>query len=119
MGMSGQSGNMFMNPMASPMLYGGMFGNMLPMTQQQQGMMFLAGQSQMFGIGSGQLSGARPGPGSPRASRGRTAQQARPRGSLGVPGGAAGRYFHRTTQMARIPQGFYNRQNRYYSQVGR
>ena len=53
----GRVNNMFMNPMASPFLYGSMF----PMTPQQQGMMMLAGQAQMLGIGSGQLSGVRPG----------------------------------------------------------
>ena len=59
--------SMFTNPMASPMLYGSMF----PMTQQQAGIMMLAGQAQMLGIGSGQLSGVRPG-GAGR--RGRQAQ---------------------------------------------
>jgi hypothetical protein len=115
MGMGGLPNNVFMNPMASPMLYGSMF----PMTPQQSSMLFLAGQAQMFGPGSGQLSGVRPGPGSPSAAKGRQAQQARPRGSLGVPGGSAGHYFHRTTQMARIPQRYYSHQNRYYPQVGR
>jgi hypothetical protein len=117
-GMMGTGGisttnSMFTNPMASPMLYGSMF----PMTQQQAGIMMLAGQAQMMGIGSGQLSGVRPGG---AGGRGRQAQPAvRNRGSSGIPGGLAARYFNRTTQRARIPQGFYNRQNRHYPQVGR
>jgi hypothetical protein len=117
MGMGGMAttNSMFTNPMASPMLYGSMF----PMgtSQRAAGMMMLAGQSQMLGIGSGQLSGVRPG-GAP--GRGRQAQPAvRNRGSSGIPGGLAARYFNRTAQRPRIPQGFYNRQNRHYPQVGR
>jgi hypothetical protein len=118
MGMGGGTTmtNPTMNPMASPLLYGSMF----PMTQQQAGVLMLAGQSQMLGIGSGQLSGVRPGAGTPGAARGRQTQpSAKNRGSAGQPGGLAARYFNRTTQKLRVPQGFYNRQNRYYPQVGR
>ena len=120
-GMMGMGGgttmtNPTMNPMASPFLYGSMF----PMTQQQAGMLMLAGQAQMLGIGSGQLSGVRPGAGTPVAARGRQTQpSAKNRGSAGQPGGLAARYFNRTNQKLRVPQGFYNRQNRYYPQVGR
>src|SRR6516162_6884488 len=39
--------NPTMNPMASPLLYGSMF----PMTQQQAGLLMLAGQAQMMGLG--------------------------------------------------------------------
>ena len=103
-----------MNPMASPMLYGSMF----PMTQQQAGVLMLAGQAQMLGLGSGQLSGVRPV--ATGAGRGRQVQPSvRNRGSAAQPGGLAARYFNRTTQRVRIPQGFYNRQNRHYPQVGR
>jgi hypothetical protein len=117
-GMMGMGGttmtNPTMNPMASPLLYGSMF----PMTQQQTGVLMLAGQAQMLGIGSGQLSGFRPG--NPGAARGRQTQpSAKNRGSSGQPGGLAARYFNRTNQKVRVPQGFYNRQNRYYPQVGR
>jgi hypothetical protein len=117
MGMGGGTmGNPMMNPMASPMMYGSMF----PMTQQQAGVLMLAGQAQMFGIGSGQLSGVRPGAGTPGAARGRqTLPSVKNRGSAGQPGGLAARYFNRTTHKVRVPQGFYNRQNRYYPQVGR
>ena len=71
MGMGGTTmGNPFMNPMASPFLYGSMF----PMTQQQAGVMMLAGQAQMLGIGSGQLSGVRPGGIAAGGVRGRQTQ---------------------------------------------
>jgi len=114
MGMGGGSNNVFANPMAAPMFYGNGFG----MTPQQQGLMMLAGQSQMMGIGSGQLSGVRPSPGG--SSRGRTAQQASAkRGSASVPGGLAARYFHRTAPVTRYPQSYYSRQNRYFPQVTR
>jgi hypothetical protein len=114
-GMMGTGGNnMFMNPMASPFLYGSMF----PMTQQQQGMMMLAGQAQMLGIGSGRMSGTRPGSPAAPGTRGRQLQ-AGARGSTRTPGGLAARYFNRTTTRARIPQGFYNRPNQHYPQVGR
>ena len=116
MGMGGPGTNPFTNPMAAPLLYGSMF----PMTPQQTGLMMLAGQSQMLGIGSGQLSGVRPGPGTPGAARGRqTIAPGKTRGSASQPGGLAARYFNRTAMRPRIPQGFYNRQNRYYPQVGR
>jgi len=114
-GMGGLSNNISTNPMAASMLY----GNMYPMTQRQQGLMMLAGQSQMLGIGSGQLSGVRPGSAGP--SQGRTAQTAssKSRGSASQPGGLAARYFHRNAPVTRYPQGFYNRQNRYFPQVTR
>jgi hypothetical protein len=118
-GMMGMGGgtpmtNPTMNPMASPLFYGSVF----PMTQQQAGVLMLAGQAQMLGLGSGQLSGVRPG--AAGAARGRQTQPSvRNRGSSGQPGGLAARYFNRTTQRLRVPQGFYNRQIRYYPQVGR
>lgn len=116
MGMGGGTtmSNPTMNPMASPLFYGSMF----PMTQQQTGVLMLAGQAQMLGIGSGQLSGVRPT--AAGAAKGRQTQPSvRNRGSAGQPGGLAARYFNRTNQKVRVPQGFYNRQNRYYPQVGR
>jgi len=117
MGMGGSPSTAFTNPMTAPLIYGSMY----PMTPQQSGMLMLAGQSQMLGIGSGQLSGVRPGPGTSGGSGGRPGKQAlaKPRGSAGVPGGLAARYFNRTTQTARMPQGYYNRQNRYFPHVGR
>jgi hypothetical protein len=107
--------NMFMNPMASPFLYGSMF----PMTQQQTGMMMLAGQAQMLGIGSGRLSGTRPG--GPATGAAKRRMQAVPgaRGTANQPGGLAARYFNRLTQKPRSLQSFYNRPNQHYPQVVR
>src|SRR5262245_1760393 len=80
--------NPTMNPVASPLLYGSMF----PMTQQQAGVLMLAGQAQMLGIGSGQLSGVRPGAGASGTARGRQTQPlVRNRGSANQPGGLAAR----------------------------
>ena len=81
-------------------------------------------QMGMLGIGSGQMSGVRPGAG---PARGRTKQQLpRSRGARRrTPGGLAARYFNRTisvnrpVNVSRIPQSYYTRQNRYYPQVAR
>ena len=107
----------FMNPMAAPYLMG------LPMSNTQIGAMLLTNQAGNGGIGSGQLSGVRPGVGQ---SMDRTKQAAaKPRGTTMTPGGLAGRYFNRTTSVkrpanvSRIPQSYYSRQNRYYPQVAR
>ncbi len=117
MGMAGTTmSNPFMNPMASPLLYGSMF----PMTQQQAGVMMLAGQAQILGIGSGQLSGVPPGAASAGGVRARQRQTVTGvRGTTRQPGGLAARYFNRTAQRPRIPQGFYNRPNQHYPQVAR
>jgi hypothetical protein len=109
------SGSIFSNPMAGPMLYGTNY----PMTPRQAGLLMLAGQAQMSGIGSGQLSGVRPSPGG--TSKGLTARQsaAKPRGSASTPGGLAARYFHRNAPLTRYPQSYYTRQNRYFPPITR
>ncbi len=66
------SNNVFANPMSSPMLYGSMY----PMTARQTGLMMLGNQVQMTGIGSGQLSGVRPGGTSRRKPAPQAAQHA-------------------------------------------
>ncbi len=123
MGMGGSTtGNPMMNPMAAPFLYGSMLSTTqqqsMGITQQQMGLMMLAGQAQMLGIGSGQLSGVRPGgiaPGGVRARQRQTVTGVR--GTTRQPGGLAARYFNRTSQKPRIPQGFYNRPNQHYPQA--
>ena len=125
MGTGGNTmGNPFMNPMAAPFLYGSMLSptqqQSMGFTQQQMGMMMLAGQAQMLGIGSGQLSGVRPGGNTAGGVRARQRQTVTGvRGTTRQPGGLAARYFNRTAQRPRIPQGFYNRPNQHYPQVGR
>jgi hypothetical protein len=111
-GLNGQSSNIFTNPMAGAVLSSGAY----PTSQRQMGLMMLAGQSQMLGIGSGQLSGVRPGP-----SRGNSALKAAPksRGTSNQPGGMAARYFNRAARVTPHPQSFYNRQSVYFPQVAR
>jgi hypothetical protein len=115
MGMSG----LFLNPIAAQSL----FGNGAASSSNQIAAMMLANQMGMTGIGSGQLSGVRPGVGQ---SKGNTKQAAtKPRGTMATPGGLAGRYFNRTTSVnrpvnvRRIPQSYYTRQSRYYPQIAR
>jgi hypothetical protein len=112
-GPNGMNG-MFRNPMAAPLLYSSLY----PMTPNQTGALMLATQAGMMGIGSGQLSGVRPGN---AQSRGRSAQPtaAKPRGTASQPGGLATRYFNRTATVNRFPQSYFKRENRYYPQVAR
>jgi hypothetical protein len=135
-GVGGQS-NIFNNPYAAPMLYGGMYGmsanqssssaastqdglSVSPMglSSNQMGMMMLASTPQRTGIGSGQLSGVRPGAG---AANGVAAQKnaAKGRGSAPQTGGLAARYFNRTVNISRSPQSYFNRQTRYFPESGR
>jgi hypothetical protein len=107
----------FMNPMAAPYMLG------YPMSPTQIGGMMMMNQMGGSGIGSGQLSGVRPGMGQ---AKGRTKQvSAKPAGTTGTPGGLASRYFGRTastnrpTNVSRVPQNYYARQNRYYPKVAR
>jgi hypothetical protein len=113
--LGGMSGNIFANPAASGMVYGSMY----PMTPRQAGLMMLAGQSQMLGIGSGQASGVRPI--AAGATQGRTARPsaAKSRGSASQPGGLAARYFHRSAPISRYPQSYYARQSAYYPSITR
>ena len=59
LGPNGMNG-IFRNPMAAPLLYSSLY----PMIGNQTGALMLANQAGMMGIGSGQLSGVRPGTGS-------------------------------------------------------
>jgi hypothetical protein len=144
-GVSGSSGtssgaNLFSNPYAAPFLYSSMLPGWQPQaptgssTSQaqsataaptgtlgafpaQMGLMMLATQRPL-GIGSGRLSGARPGSGDdPRQSGGRSTARTsagRTRGSVAHPGGLAARYFNRTGARSPYPQSYYNRQSRYF-----
>ena len=98
-----------MNPMAAPYLYGSMF----PMTQQQSGHddACRAGADDGNRLGAIERRAARRRPG----ARAATAPQSTVagRGTANQPGGLAARYFNRHDgQKPRIPQSFYNRQNR-------
>jgi len=130
LGTSGnQTGNMFNNPMAAPFLYSSMFpmqqnmtgstngGGLGGMATNQLGLMMLANQSQMGGIGSGQLSGVRPGPGG--QSRSRTGKPVDPktRRNVSQPAGLAAHYFNRTTISNPKPHVYYSRPSSYYPQT--
>jgi hypothetical protein len=81
----------------------------------QMGLMMLTTQRPL-GIGSGQLSGARLGPGADaRPSRSpTTARPATGRARTAPPpGGLAARYFNRSSPRSAYPQSYYNRQSRY------
>ena len=115
MGMS----SLYLNPIAAQSL----FGTGAASSSNQIAAMMLANQMGTGGIGSGQLSGVRPGIGQSNGAIKQTA--AKSRGTMATPGGLAGRYFNRTTSVKRpvnvrrIPQSYYTRQNRYYPQVAR
>jgi hypothetical protein len=117
LGMNPMNG-VFMNPMAAPYLLG------YPMSTNQIGAMMMMNQmGATTGLGSGQLSGVRPGV---NQGRSRVKQPpAKTKGTTTTPGGLASRYFNRTVSVNRpanvnrIPQNYYTRQNRYYPQVAR
>jgi hypothetical protein len=117
LGMNPMNG-VFMNPMAAPYLLG------YPMSTNQIGAMMMMNQmGANGGLGSGQLSGVRPGA---NQARSRVNQPpAKTKSTTKTPGGLASRYFNRTVSVNRpanvnrIPQNYYTRQNRYYPQVAR
>jgi hypothetical protein len=136
---TGAQANIFSNPYAAPLLYNSMLSpsptptptpnqagssaasSALPPGQVvispgEMGLLMLATQRPL-GIGSGQLSGARPGQsGDARRSRGKTTVRepgGRSRGPA-QPGGLAARYFNRVAPHSPYPQNYFNRQNRYF-----
>lgn len=104
--------NPYMNPYMNPYL------NPYATTQQMSpgnaALYFFSAQASMGGIGSGQISGVRPGPNTP--ARGERDGEGRPRDEgrdvRGVPSSVS-RYFQRGPQ--KPAASFYNRQGRYYS----
>jgi hypothetical protein len=116
MGMNG----LYLNPIAAQSL----FGTGSASSSNQIAAMMLANQmGGATGIGSGQLSGVRPGAGQAKGLAKQSA--AKSRGTMATPGGLAGRYFNRTSSVnrpvnvSRIPQNYYTRQNGYYPRVAR
>jgi hypothetical protein len=109
----GAFANPYMNPYMNPYL------NPYATTQQMgpgnAALYFFSAQAQMGGIGSGQISGVRPGPNT--QVRGERDGEARPRDEArdvrGVPSSVS-RYFQRGPQKP-VAASFYNRQGRYYS----
>jgi hypothetical protein len=127
-GSGAQMSNMFNNPMAAPFIYGSMFpmqsgtsstngGGLGGMATNQLGLMMMMNQ-QNGGIGSGQLSGVRPGQkglSGPRNTKSAGAQAPR---SMSQPAGLAAHYFSRTTISTPRPRVFYNRPSSHYPQPG-
>jgi hypothetical protein len=121
---------MFNNPWAAPFLGSAVMsmqqgatgstnggGGLGGLATNQLGLMMLANQSQMGGIGSGQLSGVHPGPGNlSRSTTGKPVDPKTPR-NVSQPAGLAARYFNRTTITNPKPQVFYNRPSSYYPQT--
>jgi hypothetical protein len=83
---------------------------MMGMNTAQLGLLMLATQNN-GGVGSGQMSGARPG--TQNASTARTAATSKRRGAA-KPGGLAARYFNRVGARTAYPQSYFNRQSRYF-----
>ncbi len=147
-GMGGQT-NMFNNPWASPMLYGGMMGmspNLSSSSASATGSTAsttgatagtTASLVNPMGLSSNQMgmmmlmstpqmmgmgSGQRSGvPPGAGSAQGTVSQLGgvRVRGSAAQPGGLAASYFNRTTKISRSPQSYFNRQTRYFPQSGR
>jgi hypothetical protein len=122
--------SVFSNPYNAPFLYSALSQDLqgqgqtqtgssmgaLGLNGNQMGLLMLATQRPM-GIGSGQLSGARPGASSdPRQSRGKPTTQpaSGAQRTTAGPGGLAARYFNRMGPRSPYPQSYYNRQNRYF-----
>lgn len=113
-GVGGPGANMFANPYMNP------FMNPL-MTQQQMpagnaALYFFAANQANGGIGSGQMSGTRRGPGNRPAS---APAHAAPRGSANVPGGSSARFFARQYPSGGSPKSYYNRQDSHFPGIGR
>jgi hypothetical protein len=100
--------NPFLNPYAS--LYA-------PATPQNAALYFFAAQQSMGGLGSGQMSGTRPGPARAAAAPARSPIPEDRRVS-DTPGGGAARYFNRSVPGGSIPENRYNRYGKYYSANG-
>jgi hypothetical protein len=106
-----QSMNPLMNPYMAPFIQS---------NPQDATLFLLNAQSMAGGLGSGQLSGVRPGPNTPRA-RSASAYTVEPRTirNSDIPGGGASRYFGRLRPNSGTDRSYYNHQGRYYSSSGR
>jgi hypothetical protein len=105
-GTTGLNANPFMNPYMNPFMNPYMTQSQMP--PGNAALYFIAAQQMNGGIGSGRLSGVRPGPAAPGmapGSIGKKAEEAR-QGGANVPGAGAARYFNRTypTTLSTISQ---------------
>jgi hypothetical protein len=109
--MSAMNPNPMTNPLANPFL--NPYLTQVPAQGNMSLYYFFAAQQASGGLGSGQLSGVRPGPGS-APGRGSAPAPTSKRRQSDVPGAVASRYFNRQTQPAGASGHYYNRQGRYY-----
>jgi hypothetical protein len=116
------AGSMYANPLMNPYM------NPLvnPYANQQAtaaspanaALYLFAAQSMYGGIGSGRISGTRPGPAASQARKAPEADPPATRGTSNMPGGTAARFFSRAYTTPRAPGRFYNRPSRYFPQTG-
>lgn len=112
-----QSANMgvFANPYMNPYLnpYLNPYATQQRMSPGDAALYLFSAQSAMGGIGSGQLSGVRPGPRTPGQKQADSRPKDDGRKVRGVPSSVA-RYFQRGPQKPESAS-FYNRQGRYHA----
>jgi hypothetical protein len=102
--------NPFLNPYASMTA---------PASPTNAALYFFAAQQSMGGIGSGQISGARPRPASATATAPAPAPSRSDRRVSDMPGSGAARYFNRgVVPRGGTPERHYNRYGNYYSANG-
>jgi hypothetical protein len=133
--MSPASASMYANPYTNPMTNPFLNPYMAPFTQagpQNLAMYMFAAQAASGGIGSGQISGVRPAPGTSRTSAASRTAASRASAAAAdlsqretaavrtsdIPGAGASRYFGRTTQQSAGASPYFNRSGRYYSSKG-
>lgn len=102
--------NPYMNPYVNPYL--NPYATQQRMSPGDAAMYFFGAQAAMGGIGSGQLSGVRPGPRTPGQKQVDSRPKDDARQVRGVPSSVA-RYFQRGPQKPESAS-FYNRQGRYH-----
>ena len=123
MAATGLYGNPYSNPYLNPFLNPAM-SQVTQAGPANAALYFMAAQQASGGIGSGQLSGVRPGPMTPgrgagaaaRTRAGSNAQaSASPIRTSDVPGAGAASYFGRSQKAASGTGPYYNRPSSYYS----
>jgi hypothetical protein len=110
---AGMTGNPYAVPSMNPFLnpYASMYA---PASPTNAALYFFAAQQSMGGIGSGQISGTRPGPASAPAR----SPIPDDRRVSDTPGAGAARYFNRSVKGGGIPNHHYSRYGNYYSANG-
>jgi hypothetical protein len=107
--------NPYMNPLINP------YATQQVTTPGNAALYLFAAQSMYTGIGSGRISGVRPGPGGSKANgRDKDAGPASAhRSASNTPGGNAARFFGRSQPAPAARASYYDRQARYFPQTGK